>query len=209
MGSRPLIVCPLEFERKVLRRAGLEDVAELHCCGPGAAAVAAWSAKASAGASVILAGVAGGLDPDYAAGSAWVVTEVRSPGGEARVPPIRAQAPICVATSVPETVATIAGKQALAHDTGAHIVDLESVPFAHAADQRGWRWAIVRGISEDAATELPAGIDRWVDGSGRVRPAPLIADLCHRPGSLQTLRDLRRQSHQALVSVATQVRRLL
>ena len=64
--DRPLIVCPLEFERRALVRAlrrapGVGHV-EVECCGPGAVAVAAWAdGVGRTERPIVLAGLAGGL----------------------------------------------------------------------------------------------------------------------------------------------------
>ena len=70
---------------------------------------------------------------------------------------------------------------------GADLVDLESVAFAEIATDRGWRWAIVRGVSDDAGSPLPAGVESWVDRRGRSRPLRTAGAVVRHPAMVASL----------------------
>ncbi|MCP3905384.1 MAG: hypothetical protein GY715_17285 [Planctomycetes bacterium] len=197
-----IIVCPTEFERRRLVRA-LPRGADVRCCGVGGAAIDAWVQQIDATErAVILAGLAGALAPRLAAGEARWITAVRATDGETWTPTLGADASPCVATTVECIVVEASGKRDLHLETGADVVDLESVAFATAAVARGWRWGIVRGVSDDAATGLPPEIDRWVDARGRARPMLVATSLLRSPGLLPAVRGLHRAGLRAMASVA-------
>jgi hypothetical protein len=108
-------------------------------------------------------------------------------------------------TSAPIPVRRAEEKVRLADEIGADLVDLESRAFAVAATSRGWRWGIVRGISDAANTDLPGGIERWVDGAGRLRWPFVLAAMSRRPALLGPLLRLRRDAWAAMRAVAGRI----
>jgi hypothetical protein len=212
--DRPIVLCPLRFERRALRRAGLGRTCELKLCGAGARAIASWIPSLEpADRPVILAGLAGALRSDRPAGSAWIITEVRPKDAESLLPswpgPRKGRSidgpGSCIITSSTTIVRRTTEKAILARQTGADLIDLESVAFAQAASARGWRWGIVRGISDAADSDLPAEIETWLDDRGRLRGAALLAALCRRPGLAASLRRLRRDGLRAMGAVAERI----
>ena len=196
-------------------RRGLARRCHLHCCGPGAEAVAGWTGTIDPGdAPVILAGLAGALRPTHRVGTAHVITEVRPENGKAIIPswpdrhtnePPRGGVGAAVVTSVATLVHEPAFKAALAARTGADLVDLESAAFASAAASRGWRWGIVRGVSDAADSDLPADVGTWIDAAGRLRWTALLAALRRRPALAGPLRRLGRDAREAMKAVAEQI----
>src|SRR6267142_375293 len=117
-------------------------------------------------APVILAGLAGALDPAIDAGSAHVIQGVVDGRGNPLAAPSQfngqsAAASSCRITTARFTLASAAAKRDWFKRTAANLVDLESAAFARAATRFNWKWAIVRGVSDDAHTSLPANIDQW------------------------------------------------
>jgi hypothetical protein len=205
----PIVLCPLQFERRRLLRAGLGRLVRVDCCGPGPAAIDRWFNRARSVVSgrddepplVVLAGTAGGLHPGAVAGTAGTVCEVRAATGSDRWIPSRPleMANGFVVVSTDEVANDPARRQRLREQSGADVVDLESVAFAESLAPSGWPWAIVRGVSDGSADELPAGIERWVDAGGRIRPAVALAGTIRRPGAV---RRLRRDATMAMDAVA-------
>lgn len=212
--SRPLVICPLEFERKALQRALPSELCEVHCCGPGAAAIARWFARIGpAHRPIILAGLAGALVAGIGSGSACTISEVIDPeSGSRERPTLSARAGINTARTITSLAKVALNQQAKAQlhqQTGAELVDLESVAFAHAAISRGWPWAIVRGVSDDLRASLPREIDEWVDDRGRARPLAITKSLVRRPTELRALLRLGTASRHAMKNVAGLIVHLL
>lgn len=209
--DRPIVVCPLRFEFAVLERAGLGRRARLECCGPGAAAMRSWVERCDAGTRVLLAGLAGGLRPGNAAGSAWMASAIVDASGRRWAPswPGPHDAPTAVIVESGSALTTPAAKRACARHSGADLVDLESAAFAEAAAARGWRWAVVRGVSDDAAAALPPDVERWVDARGRSRPVRAILSLARRPSLIGPVLRVRSDGLTALRSAAELLATLL
>lgn len=209
----PILLCPLRFEAAVLRRAtGLEP----RVTGPGAPAAARAverldAAEVAEAGGVLLAGLAGGLAEDRPAGGAWIVTEVLDAASLALAPTLRPGVADdllpCRLISVRAVVADRAAKRGLRARSGADLVDLEGRAFAEAAERRGMPWAILRGISDDAATALPSWIGELVDARGASRPLAAARRLATAPRWLPTLRRLARDGRRALEASAPLVAR--
>jgi hypothetical protein len=205
------IVCALEFEAKALRRTARERGWQLDSIGPGARRMEQWAAFAvlPPGSLVVLAGVAGGLTDAHRDGAVRVGSVVAPDGREwrAEVPGSWADPTVrCLAAD--EVLATPAAKRAAAAATGAAIVDLESAAFARIASARGWRWAIVRGISDAVDDRLPDGVAGWTDHSGRTRVGEVAASLLARPWVLPQVIALGRRSAAAMRAVDAALRRI-
>jgi len=148
------------------------------------------------------------------AGEAYVITEVRPEAGEPRLP-LRPTFPEsrgeksgpagCIVTSAARIACTKQEKASRARRSAADVVDLESVAFATAASSLGWRWGIVRGISDGPATDLPEGIEGWIAARGHLLAGAVLAALCRRPGVVFSLRRLRRDGLAAMRAVAAHI----
>jgi nucleoside phosphorylase len=207
--SHPIVVCPLEHERRMLERHGVGRRAALHCCGVGGDAVRRWAtAIGEQRGPVVLAGVAGALSTDVRVGEAHVIAEIRA-GDEALARPPLGHEGGAVLAAAEAPVLDPAERRQLAASTGAGMVDLESAAFARLADERSWRWGIVRGVSDDGTEGLPPLIAGWIDDRGRVRPGRIAVDLLRRPRLVAPMSRLRRQSAEALAAVARSVLDLL
>jgi hypothetical protein len=205
----PLVVCPLEHERRCLVRAGLRDRCELHVCGPGSAAVARWGETVPMDSRlVILAGLAGALRQDIAPGAAEVIGSVRRPSQPDLLPVVR-EGGLWTVASASEALRDRDAKQRFAAATGADLVDMESQAFAELAAQRRWRWAIVRGVSDSLEMALPRDINSWVDARGRSRPLRIVISIMRRPRDGATVLQLARHSASAMDQVARCINRLL
>jgi hypothetical protein len=208
-----VIVCPLQHEARLLRRALRGCSCAVECCGPGPAGVRAWAdARNTPMGIVILAGLAGSLRIDLPAGEARIIAEARDEHGSiiAR-PSLTLPMASCSATitQAPSPITMQEQRRALASCSGADMVDMESAEFARQALNLGWRWAIVRGISDDPHTGLPVQVTRWTDARGRTKPLAVALDVLRQPSLARDLRRLRSNSRRALADCAAHVRTLL
>ncbi len=178
-GSRTdlLVVTALRSEYAAL--AGQVPGARLERCGMGLKRVQAWlpRLRAAAPGAVVVAGVAGGLDPQLHAGDVVVASEVRDELGRTL---LRGAAPLVAAlrseglrvhygpmVSIDRIVNSDAERRALA-DTGALAVDMESSAIVRELHSSGVPVAAVRVIVDTAHTPL-----------GRLRTVPAGAKALH------------------------------
>lgn len=201
----PLFVVPLEHERKALVAAGIPPE-RISTCGPGREGIRRWADRhPGLDRPVILAGLAGGLDPDLACGDVLVIDEVVDDHGRTILPPL-ARAMTAhgrrgrVATSG-RLVASPEAKLALGRSTGAVIVDQESDHFAEIARAKGWAWGVMRVVSDTADEAVPTALERFVDHEGRTRLRVVAAEIFQRPSLLPLLRRIGRQARMALTEL--------
>jgi hypothetical protein len=174
MADAVVIVCPLEFERRALERAGLGRHCALHRCGPGADSLRRWAEGHTAGGTVILCGLAGSLRDEYPARRAYVPAAVLTEEGRRLEPVLRRGAGGPIVVSSAQTVTSSVVKRDWARRSGADLVDRESAAFAALAVERRWRWSVVRAVSDGPDHDLPGDIDEWVDDDGCVRYGPVL-----------------------------------
>lgn len=207
MGTA-VVVCPLWFERRALGRAGVGRFCELVCCGAGAAAAARWASNHVASGPVILCGLAGALNDRFDVGTAHAAAAVIGEDGRRLEPSLREQGgPVLSCPS--STLETPESRQAWSAGSGADLADLESAALARVAVEKGWRWGIVRGVSDGPDTTLPAGIDTWVDADGRTRTGRVVGALLTGRVGLGQLMRLRADSTRAMAAAAVVVERML
>ena len=207
MGGRAIVVCPLEFERRLLVRAGVGRRCELACCGPGAERVRRWASRQTPSGAVFLCGLAGALSDTFAVGTACAVAAVEGDDGQFR-PSITESAGAAVSCP-PSTLTTPAVKRAWAEHTGADLVDLESAAFARIAVSKGWDWGIVRGVSDGPDTTLPCVLDTWVDARGRSRPGRVLRAVLGGRVGIGRLARLRADGIAAMSAAAVVLDRML
>jgi len=161
---------------------------------------------------VVSAGICGGLDPRLAPGDLVLPTRVLGADGKAL--PISASAharALALARPRAETglyassasvLATPEDKAALRAATGAVAVDMESAPIVAAARAAGAPALVVRGVSDDAGSTVPAALSALVSPEGRVRGGRALLLALTRPQTLPRALALRRGSRLALAAVA-------
>ena len=195
-------------------------MADIHCCGPGAEAARKWVNGLGSvhDRIVVLAGLAGGLSPQAQPGQAFFVKQVRdidinssalkpdltSPQGS-RISAVAGSESI-VAVSAGHPICTVSGKRDVRRRTGADLVDLESFAFAEAAEARGLRWMIVRGVSDGPEDALPAEVSRFVNARGRMRIGVVLFNVFKRPALIREMLRLRHASSYAMKAAAAMVR---
>jgi hypothetical protein len=224
--GKTIVLCAVEFERQALRRAGIDKIAVVICTGPGPEAVIRFAERHGEHEGlVILAGLAGALRPSLRPGQARMIGSVigddgrRFSSGVARdmtatmmldiSTHATAAAPLAVIASSPLVISTVDAKRALAARSGADLVDQESGAFALAASVLGWRWIIVKGVSDGHDAQLPSDVDCWVDSAGRLRPARAAMAIALRPWNAARMLRLGRDAKAAMLAVAAIVHQLI
>jgi len=142
---------------------------------------------------VIMAGVAGGLDPALELGQV-ILDDVG--GFIGAVPPGIQIGRIHTAA---EIVCTAADKAALFAQTGARVVDMEMDIVRQAARLAGVPLIGVRAVLDSAACALPTYLSRITDDIGRPRALAMTAQLARSP---RTLVDLARLGKQAKIALS-------
>jgi nucleoside phosphorylase len=153
---------------------------------------------------IILAGLAGGLDPTLAVGD----VVIQLPGSAlmpADLPGVR----FGKIVGAPDPVCTSREKAALYHSTGAVAVDMETHIVAALAERVGQPLLVIRAISDIAAQSIDPRVLTLIDATGGVRPRAVAAHLLHDPTSVVSLVHLARAAHIAERRLGTAVVRVL
>jgi len=183
----------------------------------GAAAAMAANLLADAGATSLVSwGLAGGLDPRLAAGTICLPDEVLTADGarfttdhhrrELVGAAIGARRAVVNGTLLASehSIDDVAGKAAAFRDTGAAVVDMESIAIARVAALRGLPFIAIRVIVDTAADTLPGAV-LAASSAGRVQIARLLQGLARSPRDIAPLLQLAlryRAARRALVTVA-------
>jgi adenosylhomocysteine nucleosidase len=200
----------------------LSDGTLLAVSGMGCTAAGVAAARLiEAGASALMSfGLAGGLDPELAAGSVVFPSEVISRDG-ARFPTsvqwrerltaaMPTQRPVAggkLLTSV-QAIDTVADKAVAFRETGAVAVDMESLAVAQVAAAHRLPFLVARVIVDTAADVLPRAVVAASLG-GQVRIWRLIGGLALAPGELAALIRLASRYRVATRSLAAVARTVL
>jgi adenosylhomocysteine nucleosidase len=156
---------------------------------------------------LVLAGVAGALDPALPVGAVVSATLVCSEDtvlipGSTLAAPHRG-----VLLSAPRVLVTATAKREArgAAGEGPLAVEMETGPAARVADRHGVSWAAMRAISDGADEDLPLDFERLRGADGQLAPARLVGALLRRPGALPGLHRLGRNTGAAARALATQL----
>ena len=202
------IVTPLAFEAGPLRRLDPIRGWNIFTCGPGRHGIETGLTQTPlpACSTVILVGTAGGLSPTRPAGSVLLADRIIDPEtDDVWIPSMRPtqsdprRGTLCTSEHLvcsPDLKATLHTR------TGADAVDQEAIPFAELAQERGWNWGVVRGISDPADSALPPQASQWIDDRGQTRLWTLLKGLLKTPGLITTLPRLQRNAQAAMQAVA-------
>lgn len=186
--------------QRALRTANRGQV-EIHTIGIRAARIP--SGLLSKGTTAILmAGLAGALDPSLKVGD--VIVDDCANLLPATIPFRRGT--IHTANQI---VATPAQKAELFARTGAAAVDMESDAARQYAQASGVPLIAVRAISDTADETLDPAVIGLVDELGRVKPAMLTATLLRRPGLIPYLNRLGKNSRFAANQLGLTVRAIV
>ena len=139
---------------------------------------------------VIMAGLAGGLDPSLRVGD--VVIDDCPPG---LMPEVSHRTGRLHSSEA--VITTPAQKAALFAQTRALAVDMETATVRTAAGRQGIPFLAIRAISDAADEVLDPAVLKLVDAFGRPRPLAIAAALTRRPGLAASLKRLGASSRQA------------
>lgn len=210
--TEPVIICPLEIERRAAERA-VGSKARVIRCGPGADAVRKCVNELSSESPslAVLFGVAGGLRyvplapriagvVSMATDQQWRVNYAVGNNTETGV----------IVLGVDEVIHSPVRKRVLRRRfRRASIVDCESHAFAEAVSALGWRWTIVRGISDFPHQGLPRNCHNWVHPDGTASPGRVLRDIARRPLLLGEVLSLRSRTNEALGAAAERLTRMM
>ena len=183
-------------------------VLEVVCVGPRAARLSersGWRAPTL----VISAGACGALAPDLVVGALVVPEAVIGPDG-VRWPaaPALPLARAGTLLTVPDVVHTPGDKARLWIETGALAVDTESSVILEWARVLGVPAAVVRGVSDTAASGVPRDLAVVVEPEGRVSRGQALRAILSRPAALADAIALGRGLGTALKTVAAALARV-
>ena len=177
-------------------------VLEVVCVGPRAACLAergGWRAPTL----VISAGACGALAPDLAVGSLVVPEAVIDPNGvRIAVASLPTLARAGTVLTLADVVSTPGEKARLWIETGAVAVDTESSVILEWAREIGVRAAVIRGVSDGAASGVPSDLAAVVEPGGRVSRGHALRAMLSRPAALADAIALGRGTGAALKTVA-------
>lgn len=209
---RPLLLCPTRFEASHVKSFARNRGAALEVVGVGCGCEGRIrdAARAHPGSRVVLlVGIAGALRPHATVGQAFLADRVVDERGDTHLPPISsglARLPLACSR---EVVVGEAARSASAERTGAAMVDMESGPFARVASELGWRWGVLRGVSDDAARELPSEVMRWLRLDGGTNWGNLAVDLASKPRLWPAVASMVRHANAAMRSATAALGPLL
>lgn len=105
--------------------------------------------------------------------------------------------------TVDKMVRTIKEKQALAEQSGAIAVDMETLAVATVCRQTKTRFMAVRVISDDMSADLPPEILSLVGDTGAIRLGAVIGSLWKRPSSIKDMWRMREHAMDASERLAS------
>ena len=167
----------------------------LHVIGPGAQALPDIDDNACA---IVLAGLAGALDPSLQIGNVLIDAEPKIFSNH----PIFGSARAARFVHQTRITATAREKAELFRRTGAAAVDMESEPVRQLAARMGLPLIILRAISDTADESLDPLIGTFVTPQGRTSLPRILLTLLRHPGLVFRLTSLQRSSVTAMASLA-------
>lgn len=189
-------LCPAPPRMGAITRLACGALLIVSGMGPAAASLAA-SALREAGATALLSfGLAGALDPALHPGTVCLPCAVISREGLAVATALpwrdtlrTVLAARCVVTggkllSSPVTLDTVAEKAQAFQETGAVLVDMESLAVGQVAARHELPFMAVRVVVDTARDRLPLAVTRTAGPSGEVPLLALLGALARRPGEL-------------------------
>jgi len=137
---------------------------------------------------LICTGFAGGLDPHVRAGDLVVADNFSTPELSGLARALAGERPhhfFGPLVTRQDPVEAVEAKAALAAESGALAVDMETAPVAEACLRAAVPLLAVRAISDGAETALPVPFAHWFDRERqRPRPWALVKYLARNPGQI-------------------------
>ena len=111
-------------------------------------------------------------------------------------------------TSTDAVVTTVAAKRALAAQTDAVAVDMESHAVAAAAEEAGILFLAIRAVADPASRAIPAWVTGKISENGTPSYGAILAGLAMHPWEVPGLFRLKSDSKRALISLRSVAGRL-
>jgi adenosylhomocysteine nucleosidase len=163
--------------------------------------------------SVISAGFAGALNPDFVRNQVVLPDEVVAPDGQRfRVGSPAAETSRAVESrliTLDRLVPTSAEKRAIRESSEADLVDMETSAVAEVCANWHVKFLSLRVISDDARTTLPPEIATMLAQSGSYQVGAAMRALWHRPSSLKDLWRLHEHALESAEKLAIGTLRLV
>jgi hypothetical protein len=185
--KKPLILTAMEMEARAIekRLAGTGLQYDLKVIGIRACRM---PADLTGAGVIIMAGLAGALDPELTIGSCVYGTGIYTSD---------------------QLIGTPEEKARLFKETGAAAVDMETAIVLKAARAARVQFYPVRAISDTARDSIDPELFKLVDEVGHVRPLAAAGLFMGKPSLIAQARKLQTNSNKALESLADAVHRLL
>jgi adenosylhomocysteine nucleosidase len=199
-----IIFTALQIETTAVKRALADHIgpsAQVHTIGISAGHIPA-NLQTIKTAAIIMAGLAGALDPALAVGDV-VIDDVQN-----RIPMSIGYRRGRILSSE-RIITTPAEKAELFRKTGALAVEMEGSKVEQFAGGLGIPYIGVRAISDRADEILEPEMVRFVDEFGRVKPINLVRGLLRRPGLVPYLNRLGKNSRYAADRLGEAVRNIV
>lgn len=158
---------------------------------------------------IVSTGFAGALNTDLKRGHIVVANEIVGLNGEPlQIDLGMASDPasglhVGRTLTVDKMIRTTEEKRALAAQTGAIAVDMETLAVATVCRQTKTRFMAVRAISDDLSADLPPEILSLVGDTGAVRFGAVIGSLWKRPSSIKDMWRMREHAMDASEKLAS------
>jgi hypothetical protein len=163
--------------------------------------------RVSASAGIILAGIAGALDPRLNIGDLVLDARVIGPWDQLQLPQLGVRrGQICTADHL---IASVAEKRTLFESSKCPAVDMEGGIVREIADSAKIPFLHIRAVSDCADEALPERMANWIDDFGEPKMSKVSAELMFRPQLIPTLMRLQKNSVVAMKNVAQTVERIL
>jgi len=153
-------------------------------------------------AAIIMAGLAGGLDPNLVVGD--VIVDQQSTWRASRIPFRKGKF-----HSTDKVVESAADKAKLYEQTRASVAEMENAKVRAAAASYSIPFLGIRSVSDSADESLDPAVLQFIDPFGGVRYGDVVGHVFKRPSLVMKLRHLRKSSALALGTLGEAVRKMI
>src|SRR5439155_13605593 len=198
MPKSPLLLTALRYEANALSHLGRVEVI-------GIAASRLSELNLDNTSLLVIAGLAGALDPSLQVGDVVIDDRSTLTPGYSEAPPRIPRRFHCSN----KLIATSSQKSELFRTTGASVVDMESDPVFKLAREKNLPFLSIRAISDAAEDSIDPAVFRMTGADGNIKPARVAMMLIQKPTLIPQLLRLRSNSNRALRNLARELGAIL